>query len=110
MKYEKSMLLEVIGDTPENRVIDFLIEGRGIDYSKTDIAEGCELSRPTIYKLLPGLIKNGVVRIKRKLGQITLYQLDEKNDRVKALIKLEEILLKESFDAVESKEAVPATH
>jgi len=110
MKYEKSMLLEVIGDTPENRVIDFLIEGRGIDYSKTDIAEGCELSRPTIYKLLPGLIKNGVVRIKRKLGQITLYQLDEKNDRVKALIKLEEILLKESFDAVESKEAVPTTH
>ncbi|MCI0504238.1 hypothetical protein L0Y65_06040 [Candidatus Micrarchaeota archaeon] len=110
MTYEKSMLLEVIGDTPENRVIDFLIEGRGIDYSKTDIAEGCGLSRPTIYKLLPGLIKNGIVRIKRKVGRITLYQLDEKNNRVKALVKLEEILLKESFEEAGAKEAIPASH
>jgi DNA-binding transcriptional ArsR family regulator len=110
MKYEKSMLLEIIGDTPENRIIDFLIEGKGIDYSKTDIAEGCGLSRPSIYKILPKLLEEGVVKVKRKIGRITLYQLNEENDRVKALIKLEEILLKESFTEAESKDAVPAIH
>ena len=47
---EGSILLGTIGDTLENRVIDFLIEGRGLDYSKTDIADGCEISRPTVYK------------------------------------------------------------
>lgn len=108
MKYEKSMLLEVIGDTPENRIIDFLIEGKGIDYSKTDIAKGCDLSRPTIYKILPRLLRGGIIKIKRKVGRITLYQLNEQNERIKALIKLEEILLKESFEEVEGKEAVPA--
>jgi len=105
MKYEKSMLLEVIGDMPENRVIDFLIEGRGIDYSKQDIADGCELSRPTIYKILPKLIKEGTVKATRTIGRITLYRLNEENEKAKALLKLEEILLKESFEEV--KEAVP---
>lgn len=106
--YEKSMLLEVIGDSPENRIIDFLIEGRGIDYSKTDIAEGCALSRPTIYKILPKLQEEGIVKESRRMGRITLYQINEQNERVKVLIKLDEILLKESFNDFESKGATPS--
>jgi DNA-binding transcriptional ArsR family regulator len=108
MKYEKSMLLEVIGDSPENRIIDFLIEGKGMDYSKTDIADGCDLSRPTVYKILPKLLDKGIIMVKRKVGRITLFQLNEENERVKALIKLEEILLNESFEAIKSKGAAPA--
>ncbi len=108
MKYEKSMLLEVIGDTPENRAIDFLMEGKGIDYSITDIAEGCGVSRPTIYKVLPKLVKEQVVLAARKIGKITLYRLNGQNEKVRALMKLEEILLKESFNQVEGKESVPA--
>jgi DNA-binding transcriptional ArsR family regulator len=110
MTYEKSMLLEVIGDSPENRVIDFLMEGKGIDYSITDIAEGCEVSRPTIYKILPKLIKKGVVKTTRKIGRITLYRLDEQNEKVKALLTLEGILLKESFQQVEGKHSVAVPH
>jgi DNA-binding transcriptional ArsR family regulator len=108
MVYEKSMLLEVIGDTPENRMIDFLMGGKGIDYSITDIAEGCGVSRPTIYKVLPKLIKEEVALAARKIGRITLYRLNERNEKVKVLMKLEEILLKESFQHVEGKESVPA--
>jgi DNA-binding transcriptional ArsR family regulator len=108
MAYEKSMLLEVIGDTPENRAIDFLLEGKGIDYSITDIAGGCEVSRPTVYKILPKLMKDGVVKAWRKIGRITLYRLNGQNEKVRALMKLEEILLKESFAQVEGKESVPA--
>ena len=107
MAYEKSMLLEVIGDTPENRTIDFLLEGKGIDYSITDIAEGCGVSRPTIYKILPKLVKEKVVLAARKIGNITLYRLNEQNEKVRALMKLEEILLRESFNQAEGKESVP---
>ncbi len=103
MAYEKSMLLNVIGDSVENRILDFLLEGRGISYSKTDIAGGCKLSRPTIYKVLPVLLKTNVVKLERKLGRISLYKINEQNDRVKALFKLEEILLKESFNQIELK-------
>ena len=98
---EKSMLLEVIGDTIENRIIDFMIEGAGIDYTKKDIADNCGISRPTLYKIFPGLIKNNIIKPTRKIGRVQLYSLNTENERAKSLIKLEEILLKGSFEEVE---------
>lgn len=100
---EKSMLLEVIGDTMENRVIDFLIEGLGIDYTKKDIADGCEMSRPTLYKVFPKLLRGKIIKPTRTVGRVQLYSLNTENDRVKALLKLEEFLLKRSFDDIEQK-------
>lgn len=94
------MLLEVVGDTVINRIVDFLIEGRGLDYTKKDIADGCEISRPTLYKVLPLLIKAGIAKPTRTLGNVQLYALNEANERVKILLKLEEMLLKKSFEEV----------
>ena len=97
---EKSMMLEVIGNTIENRIIDFMIEGVGIDYTKKDIADGCDISRPTLYKILPVLIRNGLIKPTRIIGKVQLYTLNIENEKVKALLKLEEYLLKRSFDEV----------
>jgi predicted transcriptional regulator len=97
MNMEKSMLLEIIGDTLENRTIDMLIEGMGIDYTKKDIADNCKISRPTVYKILPKLIKEGIAKPTRKIGKVQLYSLNSENEKVKALIKLEEFLLNKSF-------------
>ena len=92
------MLLEVIGDSIENRIIDFLIEGRGLDYTKKDIADNCEISRPTLYKVFPKLLKEGIIKPTRTIGRVQLYTLNTENEKIKALLKLEEILLKRSFD------------
>lgn len=98
---EKSMLLEVIGDTTENRIIDFLIEGKGLDYTKKDIADNCEISRPTLYKVFPKLVKQGITKPTRTIGRVQLYSLNTENEKVKALLKLEEFLLKKSFEELE---------
>lgn len=95
------MLLGVIGDSIENIIIDFLIEGIGIDYSKKDIAEGCGISRPTVYKLLPKMLKEGTVRKTRMLGRSTLYTINKENNKVQYLLKLEEMLLKTSFEELQ---------
>ena len=94
------MLLEVIGNTVENRIIDFLIEGRGLDYTKKDIADGCEISRPTLYKVFPKLVKEGIIKPTRTIGRVQLYTLNTENEKVKALLKLEEFLLKKSFEEI----------
>jgi len=94
------MLLGVIGETMENRIIDFLIEGRGFSYTKKDIADNCKISRPTVYKVLPKFLKGGIVKSTKKIGKITLYTLNEENEKVKVLLKLEEMLLKKSFEEV----------
>ena len=100
------MLLEVIGDTVENRIIDFLIEGIKLDYTKKEIADNCDISRPTLYKVFPKLIKEGVAKPTKKIGRIQLYSLNTENDKVKALLKLDGFLIKKSFEEVEQKQKV----
>lgn len=100
---EKSMLLEIIGDAIENRIIDFLIEGVGIDYTKKDVADGCGISRPTFYKIFPKLLKVKIIKSTRTIGRVQLYTLNTENEKVKALLKLEEFLVKKSFEEIEIK-------
>ncbi|MFH1247443.1 MAG: winged helix-turn-helix domain-containing protein [Candidatus Micrarchaeota archaeon] len=100
---ERSMLLEVIGDSIVNRVIDLLIEGNGMDYSKKDIADNCGISRPTVYKVLPELVRKGIVRLTRKIGRVQLYSINKDSEKVKALLKLEELLLRQSFEGSKEK-------
>ena len=71
----KSMLLEVIGGSVENRIIDFLIDGIGLDYTKKDIADNCNISRPTLYKILSKLVKEGLVKPTRAIGRAQLASL-----------------------------------
>ena len=97
------MLLGIVGDRIENRIIDFLIEGIGIDYSKKDIANNCDISRSTLYKILPALVKSKMVKATRKIGRSQLYSLNTENEKVKALLKLEEFLLTRSFEDIEIK-------
>ena len=102
-KMDKSILLETIGDTIENRIVDFLIEGRGMDYSKTDIADNCEISRPALYRVLPKLVKEGMVKPTRAIGRVQLFSLNSENAKVEALLKLEGYLLTKSFDEMKVK-------
>jgi len=39
----------------------------------------------------------------RTIGRVKLYSLNESNEKVKALLKLEEFLLKKSFEDEETK-------
>ncbi|KHO48227.1 MAG: hypothetical protein QT00_C0001G0241 [archaeon GW2011_AR5] len=100
---EKSMLLEIVGDSIENRVIDFLIEGVGIDYTKKDIADNSGISRPTLYKIFPKLVKQNIIKTTRTIGRVQLYSINTENEKVKALLKLEEFLIKKSFEEIEIK-------
>lgn len=100
------MLLEIIGDAIENRIIDFLIEGVGIDYTKKDVADNCGISRPTLYKVFPKLVKQKIIKPTRTIGRVQLYSLNTENEKVKALLKLEEFLLKKSFEDIEIRPKV----
>ncbi len=97
---EKSVFLEVLGDSHEMRIIDFLIEHRWSDYTKTEIAKWCEVSRPTLYKIWPHLEKNGIIKPTRKFSRATLYKLNEDNELVKALVEVDRVILKKIFNEV----------
>ena len=93
MLEEKSVLVDFFGDTPFIRVIDFLIENIGYDYTETEIAKGSEIDWSTLSKMLDRMERYRLIVV-RKEGE-KLYRVNEKNSLVKDLLNLEMDLIDE---------------
>ena len=90
---ETTIFRETLGDTPVIRVLDFLIEGRGLDYSLSDIAENSNIGWTTLHRIWDKMLKSGIVKPTREIGRAKLFKLNEENPAVKDLIKLYDTLL-----------------
>ena len=90
-------------DASVRKTLEFLIENRSFDYSKEEIANGSGISRPTLYRIWPLLKRNGIIIETRKYGNAQLFKVDEKNELVKILIKLEIAAVKEQFKRLENR-------
>ncbi len=95
---EKSLLIKFIGDNPVFRIVDFLIENKGLDVSKKEIIEGSSISRASLFKVWKQLEEQEIVFIKRKFGKTKLYALNTKNPIIKKLLELESILIEKALD------------
>src|SRR3989338_5679722 len=78
-KEEKSLLIENMGDSPQIRVLDFLLTEREIDFSITDLAKNAKIGRATLYRIWRDLIKNKLVIKTREIVKAKLYKLNTKN-------------------------------
>lgn len=86
---ELSSFVLVMGNTPFIRVVDFLLENRPFDYSKTDIAKNAEVGWSTLHGIWKILEKAKIVKQIRTIGKSKLYKLDEENLIVRKLIELD---------------------
>ena len=100
------MFLEIFGETPITKVLDFFIENRPFDYSKEEVSRQCELSKPTIYKLWPVLVKYNIIKPTRSYGKAKLYKLNAGNAFVERLISLDNTLINNAI--LESKKKIVA--
>ena len=94
---EKSLLLNLTGDMPLFRIIDFLLDNKGMDFSKSDIAEGAEISRASLFNYWDEIEKHGIVRVTRSFGKTKLYTLNSKNPVTQKIIELERTLITEAM-------------
>jgi len=106
-KEDKSFFLECLGDTPQLRVIDFLIENHFFDFPMTEIARGSNVSYNSIKLFFDNFIEKGIIKKTRKLGKSDYYQLNLDNVFVKTLMKLDWSLTKSSLLS-EEKDLIPA--
>ncbi len=101
------MLTDLFGDYPQVRVLDFLVESRSFDYSITDIARMSNVARPTLYELIEGLLKLGIIKETRKTGNARMFALNKENAIVKSLTKfdleLSKRLVREELEEQESQ-------
>ena len=56
----KSSLLNLTGGIPLFKIIDFLLENKGMDFSKSDIAKGAEISRASLFNYWNEIEKHGM--------------------------------------------------
>ena len=103
---ETTIFRETLGDTPVIRVLDFLIEGRGLDYSLSDIAENSSIGWTTLHRIWGKLLKNGIVKPTREIGRAKLFKLNEENPAVKELIRLYDTLLHQHTEKHLSKKII----
>ncbi|MBD3252806.1 hypothetical protein GF386_03685 [Candidatus Pacearchaeota archaeon] len=90
----ETLFRKAFGDTPKIRVLEFLIEGRELDYSISDIAEGAEIGRTTLFRIFDDLVKNKIIVLTREIGNAKLFKLNLENNFVKKLVELfDEIIL-----------------
>ena len=93
MMKETTIFREALGNSPVIRVLDFLIEGRGLDYSLTDIAENANIGWTTLHRIWDNLLRLNIVIPTREIGRAKLFKLNEENPAVEKLIKLYDTLL-----------------
>ncbi|MFH0817635.1 MAG: hypothetical protein V1909_03290 [Candidatus Micrarchaeota archaeon] len=98
---DKSLLLEFFGDTPNMRIIDFLLENRLQDFTKTEIAKGAKISWASLFNYWGNIEKHNLVKLTRVVGRARLYQLNEKEPVVEQLKNMEMLLMKQAADAEE---------
>ncbi len=103
---EKSMFIELLGDTPTIRVLDFLLTFSDFDYSLTAIAENSRVAWSTIHTFFPGLVRQGVVKETRQVGRARLYMLNHESQIARNFVQIYNQLLKRSIAEATAKEVV----
>jgi len=89
-----STFVEVFGNNPVMKVIDFLITFADFDYPLTEIAKNSKVSYSTLQTFWSKLEKNKIVIKTRRVGKSDLFKLNTNNPAVKQLIKLDWNLFK----------------
>ena len=98
---ELTKFRKLLGDNPKIRVLEYLLEGRELDHSLTDIAEGSGIDRVTLFRLWPQITKEKIVVHTRNIGNAKLFKLNMKNADVQILTEMFNKIINEGFEEKE---------
>ena len=100
---EKSLILQLTGEMPLFRIVDFLIDNKGLDFTKKDISEGSGISRASLFNYWPELEGKGIVKVTRVFGKTKLYTLNSESKVVQKILDLEKVLISDALDGARKK-------
>ncbi len=86
------MLTDLLGNSKHLKVLDYLLDNQELDYSKSDIAEGAEISRTTLNKILGELLESEIALESRKVGNARMFKLNRANLMVLELLEFDKRL------------------
>lgn len=101
---------ETFGKTPRAALLDFLGDNVGFDYPITEMADKAGISRTTVYHMLDDLLRLGLLKSTRMLGQSRLYAINTDNPIVREVLAQDMLAAREAAEreVAESRRAVVA--
>ncbi len=106
MEKEKSIFVEFMGDTPLVRILDFLIEKRPFETTKEEIIKETGIARNSLFDVWKKLEKFEVVLKTRSIGKSGLFVLNDGNEIVQDILKLEFAFGKQAMQQASAKALV----
>lgn len=97
-KNEKSIFLNIVGESPKARVLNFLFMFPKFDYSLTEIARNSEVGYATLQLFWEDFVKNKIVIQTRVIGKAKMFKLNEDNFIIKELLSWSWNLTKEAVN------------
>ena len=94
----ETIFTKAMGDTPKIKVMEFLIAGRELDYSISDIAEGAGIGRTTLFRIWNDFVELEIVKHTRDIGNAKLYRLNLANPFARKIADLFDALVIEPLN------------
>ena len=82
-----SKFLEVLGDSPRNRILDFLLGEVNYDFTLKEMATKSKVGYATIKRIWGDFVKSGLVKSTRRIWKSVLYTYNKESNTGKALRK-----------------------
>lgn len=82
-----SKFLDVIGDSPRNRILDFLLGEINYDFTLKEIAQKSKVGYATIKRIWVKFIKSNLVKPTRRVGKAVFYTYNKDSNNGKAMRK-----------------------
>jgi hypothetical protein len=104
----KMALVHIFGERPIPKVLDFFRVNQFWDYSLKDVALETKISYTTLQKVIPELVRGGILQPTRSEGKAKLYQF---NNKSRLAVELQKIARESDLEfgeklAEENKEPV----
>jgi len=92
---EQTNFLEIAGNSPNTRLMDFLIENDRDSWTLVEIKNQAGVGYSTLKELMPKLLEKEIVMITKKVGKSNLFRINKDNPIVKRFYALYDTINKE---------------
>ena len=90
MKYmpeASSLLLRAYGNSPQMKIIDYLMEFPRNDFTQKEIIEALGMSKTTFYKYFDDLLEFGMIKITRRIAKSKLCSINSSSHIIQSMKK-----------------------
>ena len=107
-KNEYGTFCKIYGKSLRNRVLEFILELRELDFAVSDILEEINISKPKLYQIIKELEEENIIKKSREVSRTQLFILNKKDEKVKLLIKSFNECLKTVIDELKEDPVLEA--